>query len=144
MAAAGTSGGATRSGLSFRLLARAYRSWIKATPFGVKGLNWEAVKERTNLAAFTLLWGRAIRWHSPENYQDEWQRLRNVLYYGDNLDVLRRYIKDESVDLIYLDPPFKSNQDYNVLFADQRGRGLLLRSRHSKILGDGTKGQLWH
>ena len=42
----------------------------------------------------------------------------NVLYYGDNLDVLRRHISDESVDLVYLDPPFKSNQDYNVLFAD--------------------------
>ena len=35
----------------------------------------------------------------------------NYLYYGDNLDVLRRYVKDETVDLIYLDPPFKSNQD---------------------------------
>ncbi len=45
----------------------------------------------------------------------------NTLYYGDNLDVLRRYIKDESVDLVYLDPPFKSNQDYNVLFAEQDG-----------------------
>src|SRR5437879_8985047 len=45
----------------------------------------------------------------------------NVLYYGDNLDVLRRYIKDESVDLVYLDPPFKSNQDYNVLFAEKDG-----------------------
>src|SRR2546430_8070645 len=45
----------------------------------------------------------------------------NVLYYGDNLDVLRRHLKDESVDLIYLDPPFKSNQDYNVLFAEQDG-----------------------
>lgn len=42
----------------------------------------------------------------------------NTLYYGDNLDVLRRYLKDESVDLVYLDPPFKSNQDYNVLFAE--------------------------
>lgn len=42
----------------------------------------------------------------------------NLLYYGDNLDVLRRYVKDESVDLVYLDPPFKSNQDYNVLFAE--------------------------
>jgi DNA modification methylase len=42
----------------------------------------------------------------------------NLLYYGDNLDVLRRHISDESVDLVYLDPPFKSNQDYNVLFAD--------------------------
>ena len=40
----------------------------------------------------------------------------NLLYYGDNLDILRRYVKDESVDLVYLDPPFKSNQDYNVLF----------------------------
>jgi DNA modification methylase len=36
----------------------------------------------------------------------------NTLYYGDNLDILRRYIDDESVDLIYLDPPFNSNADY--------------------------------
>ena len=42
----------------------------------------------------------------------------NLLYYGDNLDVLRRHVADDSVDLVYLDPPFKSNQDYNVLFAD--------------------------
>jgi DNA modification methylase len=45
----------------------------------------------------------------------------NLLYYGDNLDILRRYVKDESVDLIYLDPPFKSNQDYNVLFKERNG-----------------------
>lgn len=45
----------------------------------------------------------------------------NQLFYGDNLDVLRRYIKDDSVDLVYLDPPFKSNQDYNVLFAEKDG-----------------------
>jgi len=45
----------------------------------------------------------------------------NTLYYGDNLDILRRYIKDESVDLVYLDPPFKSNQDYNVLFQERNG-----------------------
>ena len=38
------------------------------------------------------------------------------LYYGDNLDVLRKQIKDESVDLIYLDPPFNSQRDYNLLF----------------------------
>src|SRR5260370_16730096 len=37
-------------------------------------------------------------------------------YYGDNLEVLRDYIPDQSVDLIYLDPPFNSRQDYNVLF----------------------------
>jgi hypothetical protein len=36
----------------------------------------------------------------------------NLLYYGDNLDVLRRHGKDESVDLVYLDPPLGSNQDY--------------------------------
>jgi DNA modification methylase len=45
----------------------------------------------------------------------------NKLYYGDNLDVLRRYVKDESVDLIYLDPPFNSRQDYNVLFKEKDG-----------------------
>src|SRR5438477_10644189 len=45
----------------------------------------------------------------------------NTLYYGDNLDILRRYIDDESVDLIYLDPPFNSNADYNVLFAEHDG-----------------------
>jgi len=45
----------------------------------------------------------------------------NVLYYGDNLDILRRYIKDETVDLIYLDPPFNSNVTYNVLFGERNG-----------------------
>jgi len=36
---------------------------------------------------------------------------KNKLYYGDNLQVLRDYIPDQSVDLIYLDPPFNSRQD---------------------------------
>jgi len=45
----------------------------------------------------------------------------NRLYYGDNLDVLRRYVADESVDLVYLDPPFNSNANYNVLFAEKSG-----------------------
>lgn len=45
----------------------------------------------------------------------------NTLYYGDNLDVLRRHVPDATVDLVYLDPPFKSNQDYNVLFAEHTG-----------------------
>ena len=47
--------------------------------------------------------------------------ITNKLYYGDNLDILRRYIPDESVDLIYLDPPFNSNRDYNVIFKDESG-----------------------
>ncbi|HMQ05077.1 MAG TPA: DNA methyltransferase [Pyrinomonadaceae bacterium] len=45
----------------------------------------------------------------------------NTLYYGDNLKILREYIKDESVDLVYLDPPFNSNRNYNVLFKDESG-----------------------
>jgi adenine specific DNA methylase Mod len=40
----------------------------------------------------------------------------NTLYFGDNLQVLREHIADESVDLIYLDPPFDSKRDYNLLF----------------------------
>jgi site-specific DNA-methyltransferase (adenine-specific) len=45
----------------------------------------------------------------------------NHLYYGDNLGVLRESIADESVDLIYLDPPFNSNASYNVLFKGPSG-----------------------
>lgn len=80
----------------------------------------------------------------------------NTLYYGDNLEILHRYIDDESVDLIYLDPPFNSNADYNVLFAEKDGTqahaqikafedtwswdieaaneyGLVLRSGHDRV-----------
>lgn len=46
----------------------------------------------------------------------------NKLFYGDNLDVLRLHIKDESVDLVYLDPPFQSGKDYNVLFSEKDGK----------------------
>jgi DNA modification methylase len=46
----------------------------------------------------------------------------NSLFYGDNLDVLRQHIADESVDLVYLDPPFNSNASYNVLFAERDGK----------------------
>lgn len=47
--------------------------------------------------------------------------MENFLYYGDNLDILRRYVKDASVDLVYLDPPFNSNATYNVLFKERDG-----------------------
>ncbi len=46
---------------------------------------------------------------------------KNKLYFGDNLDILRDHIADESADLIYLDPPFNSNATYNVLFAEKNG-----------------------
>ena len=45
----------------------------------------------------------------------------NVLYYGDNLHILRKYIPDGSVDLIYLDPPFNSKATYNVLYKERTG-----------------------
>ncbi|MBN2462144.1 MAG: site-specific DNA-methyltransferase [Dehalococcoidia bacterium] len=45
----------------------------------------------------------------------------NVLYYGDNLEILRKYIPDNSIDLIYLDPPFNSKATYNILFKEPTG-----------------------
>ena len=47
--------------------------------------------------------------------------MTNALYYGDNLTVLRDHVPDESVDLVYLDPPFNSNASYNVLFREKSG-----------------------
>ena len=43
------------------------------------------------------------------------------LYFGDNLDILREHVRDESVDLVYLDPPFNSKRDYNLLFKTPKG-----------------------
>lgn len=47
-----------------------------------------------------------------------WQ---NKLYFGDNLDILRNDIRDESIDLVYLDPPFNSKANYNILFKSPKG-----------------------
>ena len=49
-------------------------------------------------------------------------RVNNQLYFGDNLHVLRDSIKDASVDLIYLDPPFNSKRDYDLLFKTSKAR----------------------
>ena len=46
----------------------------------------------------------------------------NTLFYGDNLAVLSQHLGDATVDLCYLDPPFNSNRDYNVLFHEQSGK----------------------
>lgn len=59
----------------------------------------------------------------------------NTLFYGDNLDILQRYIADESIDLIYLDPPFNSNRDYNVLFKE----GKVDSGAQIHALGDNQK-----
>src|SRR6266576_4240000 len=45
----------------------------------------------------------------------------NTLFYGDNLQILHEHIPSESVDLIYLDPPFNSSRNYNVLFRVESG-----------------------
>ncbi len=47
--------------------------------------------------------------------------MENALYYGDNLHILRDHIPDNSIDLIYLDPPFNSKADYNILFNEKAG-----------------------
>ena len=57
----------------------------------------------------------------PIRYLENGQLAENTLFYGDNLDVLRRHIRDETIDLVYLDPPFNSNANYNVLFAAKDG-----------------------
>ena len=46
---------------------------------------------------------------------------KNKLYFGDNLDILREHVASDSIDLIYLDPPFNSNATYNVLFQEKSG-----------------------
>jgi site-specific DNA-methyltransferase (adenine-specific) len=52
-----------------------------------------------------------------------------TLYYGDNLDIMRRYLGDESVDLVYLDPPFNSAQNYNAFFQEKDGTGAAAQIR---------------
>ncbi len=48
---------------------------------------------------------------------------REQAFYGDNLDVLREHIASDSIDLVYLDPPFNSNANYNILFKSKTGDG---------------------
>ena len=62
---------------------------------------------------------------------------RNLLFYGDNLDVLRNRIPSASVDLVYLDPPFNSNRSYNVLLRQRSGAEPKPRSRRSTTSGRG-------
>lgn len=46
----------------------------------------------------------------------------NTIYYGDNLPILKKYIKDESVDLVYLDPPFNSKKQYNIIYKETENK----------------------
>jgi adenine specific DNA methylase Mod len=71
---------------------------------------------------------------------------QNVLFYGDNLPILREHFQDESIDLIYLDPPFNSNRSYNVLFKGERvqmppAHGTFKKAERVKKPG-GSQGEL--
>ena len=59
--------------------------------------------------------------------------MSNRLHYGDNLDILRAHVGDESVDLIYLDPPFNSNANYNVIFAPPKTFKTRQDEQHAQI-----------
>jgi 16S rRNA G966 N2-methylase RsmD len=69
----------------------------------------------------------------------------NRLYFGDNLKWLsdRKEFPDGSVDLVYLDPPFNSNADYNVLFREPSGQGatprVLAELSRRLIITDGSR-----
>jgi site-specific DNA-methyltransferase (adenine-specific) len=73
--------------------------------------------------------------------------LQNYLYHGDNLDILRRFISDESVDLIYLDPPFNSKQSYSATGKDGTARAFedtwrwdeQAAASYAQIIADGGK-----
>lgn len=53
---------------------------------------------------------------ASSNLRDSSKKAVNRLYYGDNLEILRKHIKDESVDLCYIDPPFNSKRNYNQIY----------------------------
>ena len=65
----------------------------------------------------------------------------NVLYFGDNLEILRKYIPDKSIDLIYLDPPFNSKKDYNILFKENGGVESEAQIKPLPIPGTGRRRQ---
>ena len=60
--------------------------------------------------------------HALQPYDDRIWAVVNTLFHGDNLDVLRQHVQDASVDLVYLDPPFQSGKDYNVIFETHTGK----------------------
>ena len=65
----------------------------------------------------------------------------NTLFYGDNLEVMRRDLKDESVDLCYIDPPFNSNRDYfqiyNNIGGEDQAQAQAFHGRGTRTLSKG-------
>lgn len=65
-----------------------------------------------------MAFGPSFAWHGmavATRVGSDEGAMTNKLYYGDNPSVLRAHVADESVDLVYLDPPFNSNANYNIL-----------------------------
>ena len=59
----------------------------------------------------------------------------NVLYYGDNLEVMHKHIPDASIDLIYIDPPFFSSKAYEIIYGD---------TKEVRMFEDRWKGDVYH
>lgn len=72
--------------------------------------------------ATVLPMGPRKRVRPPGRFVDHDTAEPNMLWYGDNIDVLRDHVASDSVDLVYLDPPFKSDKSYNVLFQEPSGQ----------------------
>jgi site-specific DNA-methyltransferase (adenine-specific) len=85
----------------------------------LRGRQYCQGSSRTRAAKTPTTWPSV--WFTPYDFAVG-DPSNNRLYFGDNFDVLRQHIKDESVDLVYLDPPFNSAKDYNVLFLEHDGK----------------------
>jgi len=85
-------------------------------------LGWEIDSFRRR-APWGVAWSRKLEYHCLGSVlpHPNVTGAMNHLFYGDNLDVLRRYIPAESVDLVYLDPALNRSQNYTVLFQEQDG-----------------------
>ena len=87
------------------------------SPYSLAGLDGQGDRRPAYRTVATAPRGRRVSYSQPVSENSP----QNQLFYGDNLDVLGRHVADESVDLVYLDPPFNSNANYNVLFAERDG-----------------------
>ena len=71
----------------------------------------------------------------------------NTLYYGDNLDVLRRKIRDETVDFCYIDPPFNSKRNYNQIYnrvgKEDRAQALQRQEMNTLVILHRSRKRFW-
>jgi len=75
---------------------------------------------------------RTITPRLPRRRPGRYPSCMATLYYGDNLHILRHHLADESVDLVYLDPPFNSAQNYNAFFQEKDGSAASLDETFKK------------